>query len=54
MKLKSSYLQVALHTNKEMTAFSTGHGLWQIRVKPCDPYNAPEMLKQLMESSPVL
>jgi hypothetical protein len=54
MKLKSSYQQVSLHINKKKTAFSSRYGLWQIRVKPCDLYNAPSMLKQLMESGPVL
>jgi hypothetical protein len=44
---------MALHTNKEKTAFSTNQGLWQLTVIPVIPFrlcNAPATFKQLMES----
>jgi putative transposase len=49
LHLKSGYWQVELHLDdKEKTAFSTSHGLWQFTVIPFGLCNAPSKSKRLM------
>jgi hypothetical protein len=51
LDLKNSYWQVDLHIDdKEMTAFSTGRGLWKFTVMLFGICKAPATFEKLMET----
>ena len=50
LDLRSGYWQMKLdEMSKEKTAFSTGSGVWQFRVRPFDLCDAPATFERLME-----